>query len=175
MTLKQATTVDKNTPILSADDIERKTKRIAYQIVENNYDEKEVILVGVREKGLIWAEMLRKAIESIGVVPVKLYEIKLDKKNPIKSGIACSIEAKDLKKKSVVLVDDVANTGRTLAYALKPLLDGEPKKIQVAVLVDRRHKGFPITADFVGLSLTTTLREHISVSFEAGKEGAFLS
>lgn len=175
MTLKRFCTVDKNTPILSAADIERKTKRIAYQIVENNYDEKEVILVGVKEQGLIWAEMLRKQIEQIGVVPVALHEIKLDKKDPIKSGVQCSIDTKELKKKSVVLVDDVANTGRTLAYALKPLLDGSPKKIQVAVLVDRRHKGFPITADFVGLSLTTTLKEHISVSLEAGNEGAFLS
>lgn len=175
MTLKQVATVDKNTQILSAADIERKTKRIAYQIVENNYDSREVILVGVKDQGLIWAEMLRKEIENIGVVPVQLYEIQLDKKNPVKSGVTCSISSKDLKKASVVLVDDVANTGRTLAYALKPLLDGEPKKIQVAVLVDRRHKGFPITADFVGLSLTTTLKEHISVSFDAGKEGAFLS
>lgn len=167
--------MDKNTRILDGETIANKTTRIAYQILENNYDEKEIVLIGVTGQGLVFAKMLADVIKNVGKAPVQLYSITLDKKNPGKVEPEFNFDPKALNKRSVTLVDDVANTGKTLAYALKPILDSNPKKIQVAVLVDRRHKQFPITADFVGLSLATTLKEHISVSLEEGKVAAYLS
>lgn len=167
--------MDKNTLILDSQAIANKTIRIAYQILENNYDEKEIVLVGVQDQGYVFAKMLAKIIKGLGTVPVKLYSVTLNKTNPGAKAIEVDFVEGDLNKRSVVLVDDVANTGKTLAYALTPILDSNPKKIQVAVLVDRRHKQFPITADFVGLSLATTLKEHIIVSLEKGKVAAYLS
>ncbi len=167
--------MNKNTQILDSETIANKTTRIAYQILENNYDEKEIVLVGIHNQGYVFAGMLADIISNLGKMPVKLFGVKLNKVNPSNQTIEADFTAKDLAKRSVILVDDVANTGKTLAYALTPILDSNPKKIQVAVLVDRRHKQFPITADFVGLSLATTLKEHIVVSLEKGKVAAYLS
>lgn len=166
---------DRKSQILNAEDIGRKTRRIAYQIAENNYEQKEIILVGIKEQGYLFANALAELIGGIPGFKAKLYSIKLNKENPGSEEIQCEFTEKDLKGRPVILVDDVANTGRTLAYALKPLLDCNPSKIQVAVLVDRKHKQFPVSADFVGLSLATTLQEHISVSLKGKKHAAYLS
>jgi pyrimidine operon attenuation protein/uracil phosphoribosyltransferase len=96
-----------------------------------------------------------------------LGEINIDKKNPLQSAIEIKIDT-DLKNKTIILVDDVANSGKTIFYALKPLMDLSLNKIQLAVLVDRQHKSFPITADYVGLSISTTLQNMIYVEIGDG-------
>jgi pyrimidine operon attenuation protein/uracil phosphoribosyltransferase len=164
----------KKVPILNAADIRQKTIRIAYQIVENNFDEKELILVGIKPNGLKYAAQLKKQIENIDKIKVNLVGISLNKSNPLKEKIRLD-ENVVLDGKTVIVVDDVANTGKTMFYALKPIMDSLPKKVQAVVLVDRQHKLFPVTPDFVGLSLSTTLQEHILVEFsDTGEAAAYL-
>jgi len=160
----------KQTLILTERDIEQKINRIAYQILEENYDDREIILIGVKENGFVFAKKVLEYLSTITDIQLQLYSIAINKDHPNKGKLDYDFDQRALQGKSVILVDDVANTGRTLGYALKPLLDFLPKKIQVAVLVDRQHKLYPVSADFVGLSLSTTLKEHITVVF--GKEEA---
>lgn len=166
---------DKKVLILNDDDIRQKTRRMAYQVVESNFDAKEIILIGIQPKGLEYAKQLKKEIEAIGSLKLTLLELTLDKSQPLKREIQLSNGSKSLDGKTVIVVDDVANTGKTLYYALKPVMEYSPKKVQVVVLVDRQHKLFPVSPDFVGLSLSTTLQEHIQVEFDQkGKASAYL-
>jgi pyrimidine operon attenuation protein/uracil phosphoribosyltransferase len=159
----------KKVQILSNEDVKQKTIRIAYQIVENNYDEKELVLVGIKPNGHIYAQQLKKEIEAIDDIKVTLIGLTLDKHNPLDSEIKLESNL-SLNDKSVIVVDDVANTGKTLYYALKPIMEFAPRKVQAVVLVDRQHKLFPVSADFIGLSLSTTLHEHILVEFDEKKQ-----
>ena len=162
--------------ILTSEDIQQKTKRIAYQIVENNYDETEIIMIGIMPNGYGYAQQLKKEIDAIDDIKVTLIEVDLNKARPLEGEIKLALGKKTLNNKTVIIVDDVANTGKTLYYALKPIMEFSPKKVQAAVLVDRQHKLFPISPDFVGLSLSTTLQEHIIVEFdEKGKGAAYLT
>lgn len=159
----------KRVQILSNEDVKQKTTRIAYQIVENNYEEKELILVGIKPNGFTYAQQLKKEIESIDNIKVTLVGLTLNKQNPLGSEIKLE-NSTSLNDKSIIVVDDVANTGKTLYYALKPIMEFSPRKVQAVVLVDRQHKLFPVTADFIGLSLSTTLQEHIVVEFDDKKQ-----
>ena len=102
-------------------------------------------------------------------------ELKINKKNPLQSEINLNIEPKDFKNETIIVVDDVLNSGKTMMYAIKPFLEVPIKKLSIAVLINRSHKRFPLNADYVGLSLTTTLKEHIEVSLEKGNYAAYLS
>ncbi len=167
--------VDSSSIILDNKQIEKKLNRIAYQIAENNYDEKELFLIGIKENGLLLTQKLKKIIEKIVDVQIHIAAISMNKKKPHSDDIQLSIDAKGLTNKTVIIVDDVANTGSTLTYALKPLMSIKPKKIQTAVLVDRKHKLFPVCVDYVGLSLATTMQEHIEVNMTSKKESATLA
>lgn len=158
--------------LLSKENIERKIERIAYEIYENNYDAEELVLIGIREAGTELAKRIKQVIINISDLKTTGYKISFDHENPTEGKIELDkrLKSKELNDIPVIIVDDVANTGRTLCYAIQPLLSALPKKIQVAVLVDREHKLFPIQADYVGLRLSTTLLEHITVSLEKGKE-----
>ena len=164
----------KRTLILDQAAISQKTRRIAYQIVEDNYDEKEIIMIGIDGTGYEYAQLLRKEIESISEISIKLLALRLDKQQPLAHPIEITGPAPSLDNKVVLMVDDVANTGKTMYYALKPVMAYSPRKVQVAVLVDRQHKLFPISSDFVGLSLNTTMQEHIRVELVKGKAEAYL-
>ena len=165
----------KRSQILTPEEIKQKTTRIAHQIVEDNYEEKELVMLGIQPNGLNYAEKLKAEIENIGGISISLFEIRMNKTTPLTSEIKTSLGKKSLNEKTVIVVDDVANTGKTLYYALKPVMEFSPKKVQAAVLVDRQHKLFPVTPDFVGLSLSTTLKEHIVVEFdEKGNGSAYL-
>lgn len=161
----------KKVPILTDSEIQQKTRRMAYQIVEDNYDEKELILIGIKPNGLEYAGQLKKQIENINGTKVTLIGLTINKSKPLEEEIILELGKKSLDEKAVVIVDDVTNTGRTLYYALKPVLNFSPRKVQAAVLVDRQHKLFPISPDFVGLSLSTTLQENITVEFDENGVG----
>lgn len=162
--------------ILTAEQIQQKNRRIAYQIVEDNYDEKEIIMIGVKPNGFEYALQLKKEIEQIDDIKITLVELYLNKGNPLQDEIKLDLGKLSLNNKTILLVDDVANTGKTLYYALKPIMAFSPRKVQAAVLLDRQHKLFPVTPDFVGLSLSTTLQEHILVEFDTkGNACAYLS
>ena len=149
--------------ILDNKQVDQKLERLAYQILENNIDQKEIVFLGINNNGLRFAKYLQKAFSDISEIPTQLGNIQLNPAKPASEDVNVDIELKSLKKKCVIIVDDVANTGRTIFYAIKPLLNIVPKKVEAAVLVDRKHKSFPILVDYVGLSLATTLKENIKV------------
>lgn len=164
------------TLILNSKQIGQKINRIAYQIYENNYGEKEIIIAGIASNGFVLAKKIADVLIKIAPIKIKLIEIKINKENPIASEIKIALMEKELKNKVIVLVDDVLNSGKTLIFGAKPFLGTSVKRLTTAVLVDRGHNRYPIKADFVGLSLSTTLQEHITVEIsKKGKEVVYLS
>jgi len=163
------------TLILTSKQIEQKINRIAYQIYENNYDEKEIIIAGITNNGYQLSKRIAKVLQKISPIKTTLIEIVINKENPLASEIKISLSDKELKNKVIVLVDDVLNSGKTLIFGAKPFLIAPVKRLTTAVLVDRGHNRFPIKADFVGLSLSTTLQEHITVELKKGEEAVYLS
>jgi pyrimidine operon attenuation protein/uracil phosphoribosyltransferase len=149
--------------ILNERQILQKIKRIAIEILERNFDEKEVILAGINNNGYGFAQMLEKHIIEAGTLKTRLTRIQLNPASPADHEISIGIPLEELKEKTIIIVDDVANTGRTAFFAMQPLLEIIPKKVEVAVLVNRKHKAFPISSNYVGLSLATTLNENIYV------------
>jgi pyrimidine operon attenuation protein / uracil phosphoribosyltransferase len=152
--------------ILNDKQIRQKIKRLTIQILENNFDQPEIILAGINNNGLEMASLLMHELVSRTDIPITLTRIKLSPAAPADNPIFIEMPIEQLKGKVIILVDDVANTGRTIFYAIKPLLEIVPEKVEVAVLVDRKHKSFPIQSDYVGLSLATTLKEHIDVQLK---------
>lgn len=160
--------------ILDHKQIAQKIDRLAYQILENNYDRKQIIFAGINNNGLAFAKRIKKVYDKISENESILGNIKLNPASPLESEISIDIDLKSLNNKCVIIVDDVANTGRTIFYATKPLMEYLPKKIEAAVLVDRKHKQFPIQVDYVGISLATTLKENIKVKLDKNKEMSVL-
>ena len=158
--------------ILTKDVAEKKLRRMAFEILENNTDEKEIILAGIRESGSVVARVIQKMLGEISSIKTELITITLDKKKPAEANLSKKIDFND---KIIILVDDVCNSGKTLLYALKPFIEYHPKKIQILVLVERTHTSFPVRPDYVGLSIATTIQEHIFVEVK-GEEvtGAYL-
>ncbi|GJM32675.1 MAG: bifunctional pyr operon transcriptional regulator/uracil phosphoribosyltransferase PyrR [Saprospiraceae bacterium] len=158
--------------ILNHRQILQKIKRLSIEILEHNYEEPEIILAGINNNGVGFAGMLLDQLKQITDIPIKLTRIKLNPANPISEAVHIEMPAKELTGKAVIVIDDVANTGRTLFYACKPIMDVLPKKVEVAVLIDRTHKSFPIKVDYMGLSLATTLKENIDVKIRDTDEYA---
>ena len=152
--------------ILSQSDIKRRLRRMALEVAERNNAEEALLVAGVEGNGLIVARKLIEELQPILPIRIDLASIRLNKKNPV----AATVDPdQDFSGKNVLVVDDVADSGRTLLFALKPFLQSTPKSIQTLVLVERSHKMFPVTTDFVGLTLSTTLQEHISVETSDGE------
>src|SRR5688572_4860163 len=150
----------------------RKLHRMAYEILENNLDEQELILAGIRDSGSVIARSIQQLLQQIGGMKTEIIDISLDKKNP---GEITLSKTMDFTNKVIVVIDDVANSGKTMLYAMKPFLAFQPKKIQTLALVERTHKKYPVKTDYVGLSVATTLQEHIYVDVEnATIKGAYM-
>ena len=162
------------TLVLNKQQLQQKIDRLAWQIYEQNYKEKEIIIAGIANRGMLISKKIAKKLTEISAIKVKLATIKVDKDNPFYKDIEVDISEKDYKNKVLILVDDVLNSGKTLMYGAKYFLSVPLKKLSTIVLVDRNHNRFPIKADFVGLSLSTTLKEHISVELEKNV-GVYLS
>jgi pyrimidine operon attenuation protein/uracil phosphoribosyltransferase len=143
--------------------IEKKLRRMAYEILENNSSETELILAGVRESGTVIAKNIQRILQEISSFRIELITLTLDKKYPRQVSLSKEVAVED---KVIIVIDDVANSGKTLLYSLKPFLEFHPKKIQSLILVERTHKAFPVKPDYVGLSVATTLQEHIYVEVE---------
>ena len=165
-------TVGTKNSVLNREAISRKMRRIALEVAEQNITEQSLILAGIAGNGSVVARALEKELKKISSIKTEFITVQLNKKDPLEASFDRSI---DLESRVVILIDDVADTGRTMLYALKPFLNAHPKKIQTMVLVERSHKLFPIHTDYTGLSITTTLQEHITVETE-GEEitGAWL-
>ncbi|MFT6796937.1 MAG: pyrimidine operon attenuation protein/uracil phosphoribosyltransferase [Maribacter sp.] len=161
--------------ILSHDQIQFKTKRIAYQIYEANVDEKQIIIAGIDGGGIKFAKKIIVVLRKITNAEITLCKVMMDKSNPLKSGVSTSISENDFKNKSIVLVDDVLNSGTTLIYAVHHFLRTPLKQLKTAVLVNRNHKKYPVKADYKGISLSTSLQEHVNVFFESKNDRVFLN
>jgi pyrimidine operon attenuation protein/uracil phosphoribosyltransferase len=161
--------------ILTNQEIDHKIKRIAYQIYETFVDEEEVVLAGIASNGLVFAEKIALELQSISSLKVSLCEVKINKLHP-ELPIYSSLAKEEYANKGLILVDDVLNSGTTLIYAIRHFLDVPLKKFKTAVLVDRNHKKYPVKADFKGISLSTSLLEHVQVIFDPnGNSHAYLS
>ncbi|QOD61446.1 phosphoribosyltransferase [Polaribacter haliotis] len=159
--------------ILDTTQIQQKIRRIAYQIYESNSSEKEVIIAGIIGNGYIFAEKIVAVLKEISSLKVTICEVQINKKKPLEK-VTTSIEVTDYKNKSLVLVDDVLNSGTTLIYGIKHFLDVPLKRFKTAVLVNRNHKKYPVKADFKGISLSTSIKEHIHVEFTKKEAKAYL-
>ena len=153
--------------------IKEKIRRISYQILENHFGQHKIYLLGINNKGLAFAELLCTAFNELPDPKplIELYNLRLNPRNPLKNKPEISgLDINELKGQDIIIVDDVANTGRTLFYAFQPLLQVLPGRVEVAVMVDRKHKLFPVHVDYMGLSLVTTLKENIE--FTIAPEGS---
>lgn len=158
--------------ILDQETVERKIKRLAHEIAERNYDEQQLFFAGIKGNGTILASILAKEVMEISNIHVELVEVTIDKRYPVELFLDREI---GFNNQCILLVDDVSNSGKTMLYALKPFLNFQPRKIQTLVLVERTHKTFPVQPDYVGLSVATTLEEHIYVEEAGGViTGAYL-
>ncbi len=159
--------------ILNSVQINQRIKRIAYQIYESNSTEKEVVIAGIIGNGYIFAQKLVAVLTEISDIDVKICLVTIDKKNPL-APITTSLKLSEYQHKSLVLVDDVLNSGTTLIYGVKHFLDVPLKRFKTAVLVNRNHKKYPVKADFKGVSLSTSIKEHVQVDFSKQDAVAYL-
>lgn len=158
-------------PLLDDLRIRRKLLRMAWQIWEHNSNEKTITLIGISGNGAVIAEMLAEHLRTISPLQVSILRVDMDKAAPMSAPITVDAPIHD---RSLVLVDDVANSGRTLLYALRPLMEAGPEKILIAVLLERKHKSFPVAPDIIGQSVATTLQDHIHVRILENRIEAYL-
>ena len=142
---------------------------------KNNVSEKEIIVVGISERGLILAKQLVVVIQQISKIKTQLAHLEIDKDTPYNNVVTVNLEEKEYTERVVILVDDVLNSGKTLMYAAKHFLTTPLSKLSILVLVDRNHNRYPIKADYIGLSLATTLQEYINVELTGKNKGVYLS
>ena len=151
---------------------EKKLQRMDYEILENNIDEERIVLAGIPENGVVIAKTIQRVLSEISPLKTELITISLDKRHPKEVSLSKKL---DFNGQVVIIVDDVVNSGKTLLYSVKPFLEFQPKKIQTLVLVERSHNNFPVHPDYIGLSLSTTLLEHIFVEVQGDEvTGAYL-
>ena len=162
-----------NNIILTNTQINHKIRRIALQILESNIDEPEIILAGISKNGFLIAEKLKQIISDYSDVKITLCEVFINKKELLNE-VTVSINVKEYANKSVILIDDVLHSGATLIYGVKHFLNVPLKQLKTAVLINRNHKKFPIKADFKGLSLSTSINEHVEIIFDNDNAQAVL-
>ena len=155
--------------ILDKKQIQQKINRIAYQILEDNLTEKEIVIAGVWDRGYKLALRLKDILLEISTIKVTMLRIDLEKEST-KLIAKTDLDESKWRNKVIIIVDDVLNSGKTLAYGLGVFLNTPHKKIRTVVLVDRSHKIFPVATDFVGVKLATVLKEHVDVIMDVEGE-----
>ena len=160
--------------ILDQTQIEQKVKRMAYEIYEHNFEEQDLVLAGIYQNGSVLADMLATQLRSISPINVQLLTIKLSKVSPLEVPVQLEPATITIAGKVVIIVDDVLNTGKTLAHTLNSFLPQNPKKVEIATLVNRHHTLYPVSATYTGFSLATTLREHVEVVLQEQEVAAYL-
>jgi len=155
----------KKTLILNKEQIKQKSIRIAYQILEDNFEDETLVLVGIADRGYVFAQRLQAILQEISTKEILLIKVTMKKTSGSLSA-STDIPVDIAKDKTIILVDDVLNSGRALAYGLGVFLNVPLKKMRTAVLIDRSHHKFPIFSDYYGTKLSTILREHVTVTLE---------
>lgn len=169
---KRKLQMKQRTLLLDNVQIKQRLKRIACQVYEDSYDEKEIIVAGIANSGYILAKKLVDILKKNYPLDVTLLEVTIDKDNPLQPVVKGAVGDKAFHKKTIILVDDVLNSGKTLMHSMRPFLEGDAKKIRTVLLVDRDHKKYPVAADYVGITLSTTFKEHVCAELSKGKEDA---
>lgn len=158
--------------LMNAEQAERCISRLAYEIYERNIDSLDLVLLGIDQRGVELAQILAKKIEKISPLRPQVITLMINKDNPTEARFKTPF---DPTGKTIVVIDDVANSGKTLTYALRLLLDYHVQAIQVGVLIERQHKRFPVSPNYIGLQIATTVQNHISVDIRSGKiVGAYI-
>jgi len=160
--------------ILDINQINQKILRLSWQVFEDNFSEKEIALVGIGEKGSLIAEQVKIHLNTISKLKTTVFRIDVDRNKPFNK-VSTELTENDFKNKVIILIDDVLHSGKTLTYAFKTFLDTSVKKMAVLVLINRSHNTFPVKANYVGLSLSTTLKEYIEVVLKGSNKGVYLS
>ena len=160
--------------VLNQEQIKQKIERIAYEILENTFEEKEIFVGGIAGNGFLLAERIVSKLNEISDQQIKLFEVTVNKDNPNDFAINLSIDDQDLSQSTIIIFDDVINSGRTMIHAVKRILDNKISVLKVATLVNRTHRRYPVQAYFVGLNMSTTLKDNIIVELGA-KEIAYLA
>ena len=159
--------------VLNHKQVGQKITRMAFEIYERNVNSAGVVFAGITGMGMSMAKLLAEELKHISPLEVEVVEVLLDKTAVSKSEVELSQEI-EVTNKTIILVDDVLNTGRTLVYAMKPFLDQEILKMEIAVLVNRSHGLFPLRPDYTGYELSTTLNEHIRVDVSGNQHSVQL-
>lgn len=157
------------TEVLNHQAVEHKITRMAWQLCEEFYREEEIVLAGIAERGFILAEKLAAEMARISPIKVDLRKLNFNKDQVLSSTVTIEPQSPGFEGKSIAVIDDVLNSGSTLIYGVRYFLDFPVKTLKTAVLVDRNHKRYPVKADFKGLSLSTSMQEHVQV--ELGSAG----
>jgi pyrimidine operon attenuation protein / uracil phosphoribosyltransferase len=160
--------------ILNEAQIKQKIRRIAFEILEQNFQATELVIAGIVDNGYVLASLLAKELKKISHYTIREVKVQVDKSAPSQSEVLLNCPPESLSGAVIILVDDVMNTGRTTAYSLKPFLQVPVKKIEIAVLVNRDHTEFPISCQYTGYELSTTLNEHVEVVLSKGEMGVYL-
>lgn len=162
------------TTLLSPKKVQQMIERMVHEIIERFYGSDEIIIIGIESMGSKLASRICSRLEELDYFSIQYYDLKIEKDKPLKSPISLKPEAPSLSGKSVLLIDDVLNSGRTMIYATQHILNEAVKSLTTLCLVDRIHRRFPIKADIVGISLSTTIKEHIEVDLHKGREAIYL-
>lgn len=158
--------------IVSTQKIGQKIKRLAIEILENHHNTEHLIIAGINNNGFHFANLLQQEIEQKSNINIQLTRIRINPAAPLNYDVTIQMDQSEIEGKPIIIVDDVANTGRTLFYAFKVFMNVLPSKVEIAVLVDRKHKSFPVEVNYVGLSLATTLKNNIQVDLTRLEESA---
>jgi pyrimidine operon attenuation protein/uracil phosphoribosyltransferase len=166
--------LNKSNQILDREAIRSKIKRIAFQILENNYKEENLYILGINGGGSILAKSICEELKEISDLSPHYLSIEISKSSPAISEVVLSDNIKNSEESVVLLVDDVLNSGKTVFYALRPLMEMNLKKIETAFLVNRAHRSFPIAANYTGVEIATTIQEHINFNWSDQDFGVYL-
>lgn len=151
--------------ILNHQDIKLKTDRLAYAILEETHSDEQVVFAGIEPRGVILTERLKHIFSNVSGIEPEIVRISHEISDKGVINVHLNPGAEMLSGKTVILIDDVLNSGRTMAAALAEIMKYPVRRVKTVVLVDRDHKDFPLKADIVGLSLSTNLKDHVSVEF----------
>ena len=166
--------MERSDQILDYQKIIRIVKRLSFQIFEKNHNQSEIFLIGIYKNGYNLSKLIQQELQKISDKKIHLCCLKINKKEPLKK-IEFDTDLSKINNKAIVLIDDVLNSGKTLIYCTKFLLDVPISNFNTAVLIDRNHKKFPIKVDFKGISISTSIDENINVIFETDNIYAFIN
>lgn len=160
--------------ILNHKSIQQKITRLGHQLYENCFEEKEIFLGGITGNGYLLAKAFAALLKEVSDQTIHVFELKIDKDEPWAHPVELDIDEAIMKHGFIFLIDDVLNSGKTMQYALNRLLQSPTKAIKTVALVDRTHRRYPIKADFVGIGLSTTLKERVQVDLDETNSKAYL-